>query len=421
MRKLKINNLSFVLTMIALCLVISSSFGQHTTHGTEDNLKIGIFWPPSWAHTNDMQYKRLHEAKVDVIQNTTSTDLARPERNKKMLDLALKYKMLVSVADSLIYGNLEDSKTFINRYKEHPALFGYYIKDEPTIAELEGYAKKYKELLSLDIDHVPYLNLFPNFGVEGDYDKEYVERWIELVGAKNLKYLSFDHYPFKPSGEFAPRYFENLESIRRAGIKYNVKTSSYLHSMGIRGSYRRPNVAELRYSVYSNLAYGIKMPVWFTYYTPTSLTEDFMDSIVARDGTLTDLYAPFKVLNGEIKALGKTLVSLEAEAVYHIGSEIPKGTPKMPADFEWKPVSNQDLIVTLFRSKNSTETYLMIVNKSFEETSKFSMNIAKSVDKVSEIDNKNGRKKSLSYNKATNVFADTLLPGGGKLYVLQTN
>ncbi|MNL68039.1 hypothetical protein D3C87_1927020 [compost metagenome] len=63
----------------------------------------------------------------------------------------------------------------------------------------------------------------------------------------------------------------------------------------------------------------------------------------------------------------------------------------------------------------------MIVNKSFKETSKFSMNIAKSVDKVSEIDNKNGRKKSLSYNKATNVFTDTLLPGGGKLYVLQTN
>lgn len=420
MKKIKKYNLTVVLTMIALCLVVSASFGQHTKRETADNLIIGIFWPPSWAHTNDMQYKRLHEAKVDVIQNTTSTDLARPERNKKMLDLALKYKMFVSVADSLIYGNMEDSKTFIKRYQDHPALFGYYIKDEPSIAELDGYAKKYKELLSLDSDHVPYLNLFPNFGVEGDYDKDYVERWIELVGAGNLKYLSFDHYPFKPSGAFAPRYFENLESIRKAGIKYNVKTSSYLHSMGINGTYRRPNVAELRYSVYSNLAYGIKMPVWFTYYTPTSLTEDFMDSIVARDGSLTDLYEPFKMLNVEMKALGKTLVSLEAEAVYHVGSEIPIGTPKMPADFEWKPVSNQDLIVSLFHSKNTADIYLMIVNKSFEETSKFSMNMAENVDKVSEFDNQNGRKKASSYNKASNVFSDTLLPGAGKLYVIQT-
>ncbi len=99
--------------------------------------------------------------------------------------------------------------------------------------------------------------------------KAYVERWIEGVGIENLKYLSFDNYPFLRKGKFEKSYYNNLDIIRRAGLKYNVKTSSYLQSFGIVNTFRRPTEHEMRLNVYSNLAYGIKNPVWFCYATPT--------------------------------------------------------------------------------------------------------------------------------------------------------
>lgn len=419
------NKKSYCIKASLLLLILSQLHvpvhAQQPKPNQPDNLWIGIFWPPSWAHTNDMQYERLRHAGVDVIQNTTSTDLATPERNLKMLELGAKHHLLISVADPELYGNDEAVASYVDKYKNHPALFGYYIKDEPGIPELEAFAQKYKLLLNLDSNSIPYLNLYPNFGVEGNYEQDYVERWIQLVGAKNLRYLSFDHYPFTLKETFAPGYFENMEYIRKTGLKYGIKTSAYLQSVGISNAYRRPSVPELEFSAYVNLAYGIKMPVWFTYYTPTSNTEKFVDAILARDGTPTDLYEPFKAINQKIKVLGKTLFRLDAVATYHIGGVLPKGVPELPDDFAWKPVGNQDLIITDFRDQQTGASYLMIVNKSLTAPLKYSMNIAKNIKSINEIDQSNGKQKSLSIPKKTGMLEDALLPGAGKLYAVNQN
>ncbi len=407
----------FVKTTLGLLIIFSVSVQLTYGQSQKDEFTISIFWPPVWKHTNDAQYKTLSESHVDCIQNVSSTDLNTLEKNMKMLELAHKYGMKVIVSDPRIKEGEDDIKAMVADYRNHPATSGYYIRDEPDSALLDWAIKTYRTVAKLDQDKIPHVNLFPDFAVK-NYEHDYVERWIEGVGAENLKYLSYDIYPFKRQGRFEKSYYNNMDIIRRAGLKYGVKTSCYFQSFGIEGIFRRPNIDEMRLNVYSNLAYGIKNPVWFCYATPTGQGDQkFMNSIIDSLGQKTDLYEPFKMFNFEMKQLGKTLIHLDAKEVYHSGDSLWMGTKLPPADFLWKPLdTTSELILSLMVDQNSATQYIMVVNKSFKEGGKFTFKIHDSVKKIDEISKKTGDPERLPFHTKEQLFTDSFLPGEGKLY-----
>lgn len=381
-------------------------------------MSIGIFWPPYWRFTNDEHYKILSESYVDCIQNVSGTDLNTKERNFRMLDLAQKYGMKAYVADSRVTGSEAEIEAMVETYRHHPATGGYYIRDEPDSAMLDWAIKTYRKIASLDKDKVPHVNLFPDFAVQ-DYERSYVERWIEGVGKENMKYLSFDIYPYLRRGKFEKSYYRNLDIIRRAGLKYHVKTSSYLQSFGIVNIFRRPDENEMRLNVYSNLAYGIKNPVWFCYATPTGQGDKFMNAVIDSLGQKTDLYLPFQKLNSQIKQLGKTLVHLDAVEVYHSGDSLWLGTRFPPADFVFKPVNPaSNVIISRFKDQKSDQEFVMVANKSFKEGAEFSFQIGDKVIKIKEISKSNGAAKNAPFDKKRHVLKTDFLPGEGKLYAL---
>lgn len=405
-----------ILLLIGLLSTINFEVKAQTK---KDEFVIGIFWPPVWKFTNDEQYKILSESHVNCIQNVSGTDLNTPERNFKMLDLARKYGMKMYVSDPRVTGSDKEIEEMVETYRHHPATAGYYIRDEPDSAMLDWAIKTYRKIASLDKDKNPHVNLFPDFALK-NYEKGYVERWIEGVGKENLKYLSFDNYPFLRRGKFEKSYYNNLDIIRRAGLKYKVKTSSYLQSFGIVDTFRRPTENEMRLNVYSNLAYGIKNPVWFCYATPTGQGDQkFMNSVIDSLGQKTDLYKPFQQFNAEMTQLGKTLIHLDAVEVYHSGDSLWMGTKPVPVDFFFKPTeSSSQLILSHFKDQNSKREYVMVVNKSFKESRNFTFKLTGKIKKVQEISKVNGEGEKDLFDKKSNRLTESFLPGEGKLYLV---
>jgi len=388
--------------------------GQQKEKVFGNEFRIGIFWPPIWEHTNQAQYKVIKDAHVNYIQNVLGSQLDTEERNLKMLELAGKYGLKMFVADSRVNGSIEDIKTMVNFYRKYPATAGYYVVDEPDIKGMEGAAKKYQTILLFDKQAIPYVNLLPSWAAQ-DYDT-YVNQWIEKCGKENLKYLSFDCYPFMSDGSLRNTYYQNLDVIRRAGLKDEVKTSCYLQSVGISNVYRRPSEADMRLNVYSCLAYGIKNLVWFTYWTPTGRGEKFSNAIIDSCGKKTDLYVPFQHLNLRILQLGKTLLKLDAKSVYHIGKEMPAGATTIPSDFILQPENNEaELIITDFVDKANHRQYVMIVNKSIQRTEVVPVKL-KTGMQIREIAPSSKASKKSQFDMNKQELLVNLLPGEGKLF-----
>lgn len=429
---LAVSLLSIVLAVITGCHKLETKLlmaGKEVPHagamltGAGNDMPIGIYVAPPFNYTLDVQYQNIRDANIDIIQDIAGW--IAPVDKLTMLDMAQSHGLKMVVADDRINGTNADITALVNDYVNHPALAGYYVKDEPVVSQLQDAANRYQKLLTLDNNHDPHVNLLPSYatGALGsiNYEQDYIEAWIQKVEPANLRYLSIDNYPFLSNGTFREvPYFNDLDVLRRVGLKYHIKTSAYLQSIGSSIGLRRPNANELRYSAYTHLAYGVKRPVWFTYWTPTGGTETYTNAIVDPSGNKTDLYVPFQALNFEMKQLGKTLVGLDAIKVYHSGTTIPTGTVRPPANFIWQPQNaSQAMIISQLTDPVSGKEYIMVVNKSFTSSNTFAFTVASTVANVKVVSKATSLEEATNFVLASHSLSDTFLPGEGKLYALE--
>lgn len=384
---------------------------------TADTFLIGIYVAPGQEYTLDRHYEAIRDAHINLIQDIAMQDAA--QQKAAMLVMAARYGIRVVVADARVNGSDAAIQEMVAQYKNYEATLGYYIKDEPKVRELADAALRYQKVLGTGSGWIAHVNLFPSYatGALGaiQYERDYVEKWIQMVGPQNLKYLSFDNYPFMEKDSLREDlYYHDLDVIRRMGLKYHIKTSAYLQSIGSSIGLRRPNANELRYSAFTNLAYGIKLPVWFTYWTPAGGTEQFTPAIVDAKGNKTDLYEPFKAINAEMKNLGPSLLRLDAVRVFHTGELLPKGTERPPGDFLLQCSDKKaSLIVTEFKEKGSGRVYTMVVNKSLTEAQELAFVLPAGAS-VAEVSKTTGGeiKKTLSGG----LLRDRFEAGEGRLY-----
>ncbi|MET6996460.1 hypothetical protein [Chitinophaga defluvii] len=424
--------LSIVFAVITGCHKLETKLlmaGKEMPHagalltGAGNDMPIGIYVAPPFNYTLDVQYQYIRDANIDIIQDIAGW--IAPVDKLTMLDMAANHGLKMVVADDRINGTNADITALVNDYVNHPALAGYYVRDEPVVSQLQDAANRYQKLLTLDNNHDPHVNLLPSYatGALGsiNYEQDYIEAWIQKVEPANLRYLSLDNYPFLSNGTFREvPYFNDLDVLRRVGLKYHIKTSAYLQSIGSSIGLRRPDANELRYSAYTHLAYGVKRPVWFTYWTPTGGSETYTNAIVDASGNKTDLYVPFQALNFEMKQLGKTLVGLDAIKVYHSGTAIPAGTVRPPANFVWQPQNaSQAMIISQLTDPVSGKEYIMVVNKSFTSNNTFAFTIASTVANVKVVSKVTSLEEATNFVLATHTMSDTFLPGEGKLYALE--
>ncbi|MBP1988826.1 carbohydrate binding domain-containing protein [Paenibacillus eucommiae] len=401
--------------MVALGLILSMVVNSLRVSAEAEDFKIGVFWVPPAAYTNATQYDYLQEAHVNWIINVASTDLNSVAINETMLDLAAERGMKAVVADSRfdkVYNNTAtdaEIDAMANDYKGHPGLGGYYVMDEPEFANISYAGHAYNRFLSNDPDSSPYLNLLPYVWNKPQYE-QYVD---DIIDAADLKYLTFDNYPFKVGYDAFDDYYTNLKIIREKGLTNNLKIAAYIQACGY-VDMRLPVENELRYNVFTSLAYGAKSLYWFPYWHPGV---PFSGAIINEDGTKTSLYEPFKNLNAQMKAWGPTLMKLTSMDVYHSGT-MAAGTIGVPSDFQWQPNAITDNVILSYFTDASGRKYVMAVNRDYTNSLTLTFNLNPKPSTVTEVSKTTGLEVSTNYNPSTGVISAAFAPGEGRLYAL---
>ncbi|MBP1996989.1 cohesin domain-containing protein [Paenibacillus eucommiae] len=313
-------------------------------------------------------------------------------------------------------------ETYVNHYKSNPALLGYNLVDEPfgdIFPKLKEVSDKIK---AIDPDHMVYTNLYgvcdicmhyytgaddPRGGFE-----DYVNGWLDT----NPDMISFDQYPYLGSGFNEKVHYQSLEYFRERSLLYNTDFWAYIQSMAYDYfDMVKPNESQMRFQIYSTLAYGAKGYVYFTYYTPDGME----DGLIKPDGTKNDTYEYAKKVNGEVLNLGSALLSLTSKDVYHTGG-VPPFARALPSTYFWQPSGTgpeMPMIVSRFENEDGRE-YVMVVNKDLENAHSQSFVLSTLPGSVKEVSKTTGLEAAAAYNAGTGSLSADFAPGEGRLYVL---
>jgi hypothetical protein len=186
-------------------------------------------------------------------------------------------------------------------------------------------------LRTRDPAHLAYINLFPTYatneqlGNQGDTTAAYQAHLRQFVEVVKPALLSYDHYQFTTTGD-SGQYFLNLALIRHCAQEAGLPFLNIVQAATWTPSMRVPNPDEMRYLVYTTLAYGAQGISYYVYCWP-----GHTGGIAESNGAPTRLYGTLKGLNREFVAIASQLQPLRSLGVYHAGM-LPPGTQPLPKD-----------------------------------------------------------------------------------------
>jgi hypothetical protein len=359
------------------------------------------------------------------------------------LDAAARHGLrALLTSDLLSPAHLEDPAkreqldAFIRRVKDHPALDGYYLTDEPGMGAFAALGKLVAYLRERDAAHVAYINLLPSYATQVQLAvsddvaarkrvgfpqnfagtganvktiaayRAYLKRFVEVV---QPDLLSYDHYHFLKTGDGA-QYFLNLALVRETALDAHKPFLNIVQASTVEPVWRRPNAAELRWLAFTTLAYGGRGISYFTYWGPASYGGLY------QDGTPTPLAGEVATLNAEIARIGTALLPLESAAVYHT-PPLPLGTTSFPADAPVRITSPGELVLGLFE-KHGRATAFLVVNRDYRQEAQAVLTVALPGRTLQELDRKTGAWSEGETLGTDRVVKVKLGPGDGRLFRL---
>ena len=340
------------LTLWLLFALPFAAFGQGRQNRTpnrftQDRFAIGFWVDPPASTDLDARYSEIAEANFTFIignfgASTSDTIL-------RQLDLCEKYglKAIVSMA-----GKTPDLLPTSN------ACWGYFLADEPGAGAFPDLRKSTDAIRTARPGKLAYVNLFPNYCPPSalgtnDYN-EHVQRFVNEV---NPDVLSMDHYPqFSPTADGREDYCQNLEVMRRHSLAANIPFWNFFNALPY-GPHTDPTEAQLRWQVFTSLAYGAKGVMYFCYWTPVGADFPKGGAIITLNGRKTRHYAEAQRINGALKNLGPTLMQLTSTSVVRLR---PKGDPSTALnDTALRSISDGDYLIGMFQHADGRRATLV--------------------------------------------------------------
>jgi hypothetical protein len=248
----------------------------------------------------------------------------------------------------------------IHEVRNHPAVYGYYLRDEPSASFFPGLAAVASVVKELHPGVWPYINLFPNYAEPFQLETKTYEEYLEkFIAECKPTVLSYDHYALFEGGGMRGEYFANLEAVRRAGLKHKLPFWQIVLSVGCL-NYREPSMTDMRFQVYTSLAYGARGLAYFKYFTPAA--GNYRNGPIDQFGHETPMWHILQQINLQVGKLAPTLLKLKSERVYHFGS-VPTGCVG-PDDKSIVKAISGPILVGDFTHEDGSQ-YIMIVNKDF--------------------------------------------------------
>ena len=253
------------------------------------------------------------------------------------------------------------------RVKDHPALYGYYLRDEPGAGAYPGLARWSKALLAADPKARPYINLFPNYASAEQMGvatyQEYVDQFLDTVSPP---FLSYDHYALMEGGTLRKGYFKNLEVVRAAAQRQGIPFWNIVLSNS-HFTYAEPSPAGFRFQAYTTLAYGARGISYFTYFTPD--TGNYRLAPIHPTGDKTPTWEMLRQVNLQIHSLGSIYLGLKSLHVFHTAN-IPQGCSGAESSLLLDEIGGGSLLVGEFRNAQG-QPYVIVVNKDLKHSTSF--------------------------------------------------
>lgn len=303
--------------------------------------------------------------------------------SEEALPFAEKYGLKITLQHGLLHpSSLDDPvkreqlDALIDRVSRSPAMDSYYLYDEPQQFEFPTWARLAEYLRKRDPAHWSYINLHPIYakfyGTKGDQSSIYENYLSVFVKKVKPAVLSYDHYHFfknKYLGfpEDGKQYFLNLALIREAAIAGQIPFNNIIQASTYDRNWRMPTENELRWLIYTTLAYGGRGISYFLYWGPEKWGGFY------REGKSVPVDAALPRLNSEIAALSPFLMNKQSLHVYHSGP-LPEGCLPFNRACPIKITSQGEFVLGLFGKSTAAIDSFMIVNRSYSnaETATFS-------------------------------------------------
>lgn len=269
----------------------------------------------------------------------------------------------------------------VDRAKGSKAVYGYYLRDEPSTMPFPGLGKWAAAFERAAPGKLPYINLFPNYASPEQlgaksYD-DYLEAFAKTV---NPKFLSYDNYSLMDDGSLRGGYFQNLESVRAAALRHNLPFWNIVLG-NAHFSYAEPSPSGLRFQAYTSLAYGARGLSYFTYFAPN--VGNYRLAAIDQFGNKTPTWDMLRNVNLQIHTLGPTYLKLKSINVFH-HPNVPEGCSRIATSKLLASVEGGSLLVGEFEGPGG-QPYAMVVNKDLHKSTWFSVKFksAGRIDRVS--------------------------------------
>lgn len=270
------------------------------------------------------------------------------------------------------------------QYIHHPSYCGSFATDEPFIPDLEKVewqVRLYKEAMAAKgVAGEPLVNLLPmhvtTTALGGTY-VQYVDKYFELI-APLLGYVSYDFYPLKSNyfagGYVRNDYLANILLMAKKCKENNVELRTFMQSIGNwTGMRQMESIADFRFQIYTNLAFGSREITYYEYANPYSYESGDYALLNHQDGSYNWTYEAAKQANLEAHGLEDAYLQYDWDGVMYKNGDDEEaniGFTYLEADaitnhprVDIKKVT-QDTLLTTFKHKESKDDAFMLVNES---------------------------------------------------------
>ena len=318
----------------------------------------------------------------------------------KMLPLCEKYNLEYYVRDWSFYGLLtnypgqivteEDYKKAIDiifdddcEYIHHPNYCGSFATDEPfynDLEKVEWQVRLYNDALARKgIKAEPLVNLLPNYvstaGLGSTY-QHYVDKYFETI-APQVGYVSYDYYPLMSNyfagGYVKNTYLANLLMMAKKCKETGIELRTFMQSIGNwTGMRQMKGIADFRFQIFTNLAFGSKEVTYYEYGNPYSFDSGDYALLNLQDGTYNWTYEAAKKANWEAHAIEDAYLQYDWDGVmYKNGDDEEPNVSFTYLDndkLESHPrvaikKVTADTLLTTFKHKESKDDAFMLVNE----------------------------------------------------------
>ena len=291
-----------------------------------NKLLIGTYCLAEYARS-EAHVQALREAGIDFLCGVPASDRA-------LMDKCEKYGIGV-FANGVLPGwwgghgekaggfkeavPVEAYRAAREKYMDHPAIWALDTGDEPSALEFPHYGRLFEEAKQLFPELMPYLNLYPNYGVLATCTEEqvkrqlgtetyaeHIDRFIEHV---NCDYVCYDYYMYSASAEGA---YENLRVVsdrcRASGrdmwIVLQVNSSRAEEWISLN---------QLRHQAYTALSFGARSINWACW------TAGWWHNLVLdKEGQPTRQYDRMCKVNRELHAMGERYMKYRNQATQRV-------------------------------------------------------------------------------------------------------